>query len=88
MRCCDVARRASRVRSELAVLRAAAEANGGGGGTRVSNLFELVGQGKERRGGGGSHYRSGCRTEAVQEENRSERKGHASTPFPGHPLIP
>lgn len=51
-------------------------------------LFELVGQGKERRGGGGSHYRSGCRTEAVQEENRSERKGHASTPFPGHPLIP
>lgn len=45
MRCCDVARRASRVRSELAVLRAAAEANGGEGGTRVSNLFELVGQG-------------------------------------------
>lgn len=42
MRCCDVARRARRVRSELAVLRAAAEANGGEGGTRVSNLFELV----------------------------------------------
>lgn len=40
------------------------------------------------RGGGGSHYRSGCRTEAVQEENRSDTRGTHPPLFLGTRLSP